>query len=155
LDSGDLRRCAPHLGRRRARLPGCGREERLARLRRGRELDRDGRPHGRDRHPDDAMKIPYLDAFLKRFRKPSGAGQHDPARDWHALLVATFILILASVVWNGWFLIVTLSEETVAPEAASAEPEQDAFEKARAAYDARDAEGERYRSEYRFSDPSK
>lgn len=84
-----------------------------------------------------------------------GAVQHDPARDWLLLLALALAFLIASMLWNGFFLISVFKEEATvsAPVAATSTP--DAFQATWNTYQLRDAEEGKYRAEYRFNDPSK
>lgn len=84
-----------------------------------------------------------------------GTPHHDPARDWLVLLSLALLWLVASMLWNGWFLISVLQEETTAPVTAVATSTPDTFERAWTLYQARDAEALHYANDYRFNDPSK
>lgn len=95
---------------------------------------------------------PFIRKYLPKLPR-GGDRQSDPARDWAILLASALILFFASVGWNAWFMFAALEEPEVA--APSIEDTGDTgIGAARAAAEVRALEEARYRSEYRFIDPS-
>lgn len=78
-----------------------------------------------------------------------------PMRDWFVLLTLAGILLLASVLWNVWYL--WQVEEAAIAELSPAEARFDAapVESLRTVFEERAAALERYRSGSGFVDPSR
>lgn len=97
-----------------------------------------------------------LAAFGKRFKPKEGAKHLNPARDWLLLLAISALALIASIGWNAWFFFATLAgEPAVGSVETEQKPETSSVEKAQVLFELRATEAERYRSEYRFNDPSK
>ena len=96
---------------------------------------------------------PFITVLLRKFSH-QGPSRPDPARDWTLLLSLALLMLLASLAWNTWFFLGALQEPAPAPVPAQA-TDDSGIDTVRASFDERAAEGERYRSEYRFIDPSK
>ena len=100
------------------------------------------------------MKLPKLN--LKSLAFLSYGPQVRPARDWLVLISIALVLFLASAGWNAWLFYRVIGGETLeaaAPSSSSAFT-TDSITKAEALFDERAAEAARYRSEYKFIDPS-
>lgn len=77
-----------------------------------------------------------------------------PMRDWFVLLAVATALVGASIAWNVWMLRSVEAGGTLGGP-AEAEPFDAApVQAVRATFDARAQEEARYRSQYRFVDPS-
>lgn len=103
------------------------------------------------------MKLPlFIEKLVKRLPGKGGVKHLSPSRDWLVILALALAALIASVAWNAWFFFIALGEDA-APQAPAAEHSLDtsSIEKARALFEKRAAEEEKYRSEYRFNDPSK
>lgn len=77
-----------------------------------------------------------------------------PSRDWLVILAIAFTLLLCSVVWNLWTFARVTGGETIgtqSPPPATADLPVDSVNRI---FERRAAEEARYRSEYRFVDPS-
>lgn len=103
------------------------------------------------------MKLPaFLTGLLKGFHTGSRSKRLNPARDWFALLTILLAFLAASLAWNVWFFLAVVAEEPTAPAAPVVQTSNTrTLDQARAAYEARALEEGRYRTEYRFIDPSK
>ncbi len=96
---------------------------------------------------------PFITKYLPKLRHGAHRGRPDPARDWAILLVFALVVLFASVSWNAWFFLRAIEEP--APVAPSTEETGDTgMDAARASAEARALEEARYRTEYRFIDPS-
>jgi hypothetical protein len=95
-------------------------------------------------------------ALTSLFKKVSvGTPKHDPVRDWLVLLVLALLWLVASVLWNGWFLLSVVAEGPSTPAPTTTAPVESAYDKARTVYDARAVEAGHYQTDYRFNDPAK
>lgn len=94
--------------------------------------------------------------MMQGFLKPPGIPKLNPSRDWVLLLGCLIVGILLSILWNGWYFFFELIKES-APQAATEQAGVDtsSLERVQALFDARATEEGRYRSEYRFVDPSR
>ncbi len=96
-----------------------------------------------------------ITASLQSFLKPQGTKRLNPARDWMFVLACGLALILASMLWNAWFFFAVLTEDkTIQTPAAPQEVDANSFQKAQELFQKREAEEARYKTEYRFVDPS-
>jgi len=87
---------------------------------------------------------------------PKTSDRPRPTRDWMLLLSLAALILVASAGWNVWtFVRVTSGDVGAVEEAAVDGPDLTALERVRAAFQERAAEEARYRSDYRFVDPSK
>lgn len=78
-----------------------------------------------------------------------------PVRDWFIVLTVLAVLLIGSVAWNVLFFLGAL-EEDAAPATTSHEPSAAApVAEVLSAFTLRAQEEARYRSEYRFVDPSR
>ncbi|HEX5774741.1 MAG TPA: hypothetical protein VFY28_02150 [Candidatus Paceibacterota bacterium] len=101
------------------------------------------------------MKI-HLPASVPSIRVPAIGDRPHPYRDWYALLLIAGIFLLASLAWNVWFFIKITKGEMIGTNPSSeAKTPEDLVASARLLFEERAAEEARYRSEYRFIDPSK
>lgn len=99
---------------------------------------------------------PAISAFLKKFRGAGGTKHLNPSRDWLLLIAVGFAALIGSVAWNTWFFFVALDEDAPADAIPVAEaPATNSLQKAQALFETKAAELERYRTEYRFIDPSR
>lgn len=78
-----------------------------------------------------------------------------PTRDWFILLGLFFVALVAGTVWSVLFFLNVVSEEPTAQTAVSEVNDKTPLEQVRALFMTRDEEAARYRSEYRFVDPSR
>lgn len=112
--------------------------------------------HLHGRYQDFAMKTPaFIESIAKRLHPPEGITQHDPGRDWLVMLALSLLVLAGSMLWNAWFLVSVLSEETAieAPQDAPAVTES-TFEKMQKAFTLRDARASSTQGA-RFNDPAK
>jgi hypothetical protein len=99
---------------------------------------------------------PFLTKYLSVFRAKKHDHTTNPTRDWLILLVLSLVALIASVIWNLWFFSEALSDKgSTAPTTTSNEDTSDSVERAKARFEARALEEGRYRSDYRFVDPSR
>lgn len=100
------------------------------------------------------MKLPpSLTALFGKLSLKAPA--HDPVRDWLIALLFAIVFLVASVLWNGWFLLSLVAEEAAAPAAAPAAVTERPYDTARTVFDRRADEAKKYASDYRFNDPAK
>jgi len=93
-----------------------------------------------------------LGPILSRFSY--GPDVH-PARDWSYLLLLASILVAISIAWN-FRLYQEVQEGATLGEEVPATPVDIApIESVRAVFEERKAEEQKYRTEYRFVDPSR
>lgn len=94
--------------------------------------------------------------FLKRLRSTHNGPR--PSRDWHLLLVATFLLLVAVTGWSLWVFQTIVTGGTVGVTTSlSTKPEQrvNPVDTVRSIYNARAAEEANYSAgAYRYTDPS-
>lgn len=84
------------------------------------------------------------------------SGKQRPLRDWFVLLLSTAILVLASGAWNAWVFYTAASGGTLGePIALTPAPDTSSLDAVRALFENRAAEEAKYRTEYRFVDPSR
>lgn len=96
-----------------------------------------------------------ITASLHHFLKPQGIKRLNPSRDWMFVLASGLVLIFASMFWNAWFFFAVLTEEkTIQAPALQQEVDASSFEKAKELFQKKEAEEARYKTEYRFIDPS-
>lgn len=97
-----------------------------------------------------------ITSFIKIGKRSGGPAPLNPSRDWIFVLLVLFVILMVSVLWNVWFFYTVLNQKTTTVT-SSGEQEIDVglLEKMRAGFEERKGEEERYRSEYRFIDPSR
>ncbi len=99
---------------------------------------------------------PYLQKYIKLLRRESKGDALNPHRDWHSAVVLFLVFFVASVIWNVWLFSEALSGKegliTSTPEEAA---DTSFLEQADLLFEERESEAGRYRSEYRFVDPSR
>ncbi len=103
------------------------------------------------------MKIPFSQSSLTHALRSLQYGPRiRPVRDWFVLLGIVFVLMLASVGINVWLLTTVERGEALGP-AGAAMPALDKgpMEHARALFEKRVQEQDRYLEQYRFVDPSR
>ncbi len=83
-----------------------------------------------------------------------GSGVH-PARDWSYLLLLAAILIAISIAWNMWLYQEVQEGATLGEEVPATPVDIAPIEAVRAVFEERKAEEQKYRTEYRFVDPSR
>lgn len=100
--------------------------------------------------------IQKISTFFLSLLKTKGATRLNPQRDWIVVLIGGLILILSSVWWNTWFFFSTLHDASVVLTPVHEENIDTAvIEKAKVFFETRAQEAQRYKTEYRFIDPSK
>lgn len=77
-----------------------------------------------------------------------------PSRDWLLLLGLVFICLLASVGWNLWTFTNVTEGGSVGAPAPAQDANASAVDSVSALFEERALEEARYRSDYRFVDPS-
>jgi hypothetical protein len=98
----------------------------------------------------------HLKVFLQKLQKPGGTKRLDPSTDWLILLGFALLFIVASLAWNTWFFFTVLDQKAAQPVMTSEQASTtNPMEKSRTLFEIRATEEARYRSEYRFIDPSK
>lgn len=102
------------------------------------------------------MTIPkQLQPLLSLLARMRAGAHADPARDWIVLLSVSAALLIASVAWNiVFFLTVVQGVSTAGVAQEGVAPMNDPLVEAQAMFEERSVEVERYRSGYRFVDPS-
>lgn len=101
------------------------------------------------------MKLPSLTSVVGIVSRSLRYG-HDirPARDW-LIVVALFLIgIFVSVVWSTVFFLDVLNREAAASSIAETPLDTKNLMEVRGVFETRSEEALRYRSEYRFIDPS-
>jgi hypothetical protein len=99
---------------------------------------------------------PSLIKLLKKLPLKKGDNRSHPSRDWLVLLSVFLLLLAVSIAWNIWFFASVLEgEDVVAPGNGEGTVEESSLQRANAMFEARALEEVRYRSEYRFVDPSR
>lgn len=97
------------------------------------------------------MNIP----FLHRLHL-SGGKRLRPNRDWFFILAVSLTLLAISVGWNViMFLRLTRGETLSGEEGTPASASAASITEIHAAFEKREAEAMRYRTEYQFVDPSR
>jgi hypothetical protein len=101
------------------------------------------------------MKIPSFS--LKSFSFLKYGEQARPFRDWFILLGISFAVLCASALWNAWLFYKVLNGESLGQSnsASTTLIDSASLDAAQKVFDARAAEEARYRSQYRFVDPSR
>jgi hypothetical protein len=104
-----------------------------------------------------AMTLPpIITKYLRALPSLKGDGRPRPSRDWLILVGLFLVLFVVSVVWNVWFFSSALTGESAAvSENASETTDLSPVERAKETFRTRAEEEGRYRSEYRFVDPSR
>jgi hypothetical protein len=77
-----------------------------------------------------------------------------PSRDWLVLLVCTFVFMLVSVAWNLWMFGKVTSGQSIGTETAQRPVHTAPIEAVTKLFESRAAEEARYKTDYRFVDPS-
>lgn len=100
------------------------------------------------------MKLPKLNTKFLSFL--SYGPRVRPFRDWFVLISIGVLLLLASAGWNTWLFYRIFNGEALAPVTApqGANFSTEALTKAEALFSARATEEGKYKTEYRFVDPS-
>lgn len=98
----------------------------------------------------------HLPASLAHTPLPHLGDRRKPSRDWFILLAIAFLILIASIGWNVWaFVRITSGEATGSAAQGPQGPDVSVVEQVRTVFETRAAEENRYRTEYRFVDPSK
>lgn len=79
----------------------------------------------------------------------------DPTRDWLLLIATGFVLLCASLAFNLWLFTTALSTKQTDGMGTSTPALAPSYDAATEAFMQRAEEENRYRSEYRFVDPSR
>lgn len=99
------------------------------------------------------MKLSFNSAhLLKRF---SYGDALRPARDWYYLLLLVILLVALSAGWNAWLFRSVMQGDVIGDPQAPAAFDAAPIESVRQVFVERAEERERYRTEYRFVDPSR
>ena len=77
-----------------------------------------------------------------------------PSRDWLLLLMASVVLVAASVAWNAWLFASVQRGDVIGSAPVIVPFDAGSVESAREVFRARALEEGKYRYEYRFVDPS-
>ncbi len=97
-----------------------------------------------------------MGSYKKALRLLKTKSDAEPARDWLVLLILVLLFIVASVAWNVWFFLESVSEkETVSVEEQEEVVDVDTTGKIRQTFMLRGEEEGRYRNVYEFIDPSR
>lgn len=97
----------------------------------------------------------HLPKSLFPIRTASANDRPHPYRDWYTLVGISTILLLASLLWNVWFFMqATRGEGTGEGNTAGQGIRENVIDTVRGIFIERAAEEGRYRTEYRFVDPS-
>lgn len=99
----------------------------------------------------DLKLPPQLTAFISKL---SYGNRIRPVRDWFFLIGVGLALIVISVGWNLWLLERVETDGIEGSVVPSAAFDAGSIESVRTLFEARAKEEERYRSTYRFVDPS-
>lgn len=98
----------------------------------------------------------HLPTSLAHPPLPRIGDRRTPSRDWFLLLILSFLVLIGSIGWNVWaFIHITNGEVASGPSADTGAPDVSIVEQVRTVFSTRAAEEQRYRTEYRFVDPSK
>ncbi|HEX2792190.1 MAG TPA: hypothetical protein VHO23_00515 [Candidatus Paceibacterota bacterium] len=100
------------------------------------------------------MKL-ALPKNLGSLKMPRLSGRPKPQRDWFMFLSAAALLLALSVGWNVWIFYTAATGGQVGDTAPAAAPDTSSFDAVRALFEERATEEARYRTEYRFVDPSR
>jgi hypothetical protein len=98
----------------------------------------------------------HLPTSLAHPPLPRIGDRRKPSRDWLILLTLAFLILIASIGWNVWaFVRITNGEVSGSTTTSTNGPDISIVEQVRGVFVERAAEEQRYRTEYRFVDPSK
>ena len=79
-----------------------------------------------------------------------------PVRDWFIILAVVGAIFLISIIWNSWLFLSVIGGDTIGsasppPPSLSTGSVESVYE----VFEARAEEAQKYRTEYRFVDPSR
>ncbi len=101
------------------------------------------------------MKFPKYTSVIQTILRNLRYGTNiRPARDWLILTALFLIGIVVSIAWSTVFFFDVLNQESAASAVAETPLDTKKLMQVHGAFEARLEEAERYRSEYRFIDPS-
>jgi len=100
------------------------------------------------------MKLPALSSLTTIIKNLRYGDTIHSARDW-IIVVALFLVgIFVSVIWSTVFFLDVVNREAAASSIAETPLDTEKLTEVRNAFEGRVEEADRYRSEYRFIDPS-
>ena len=99
--------------------------------------------------------LTHLTGLVQKLFKPQGVKRLNPSRDWIIILSCALVGMVVIMLWNMWFFFAVLNQEAVLPATTQTKNvDTSSIEKVRTTFEVRALEEARYRSEYRFIDPS-